>query len=580
MKKLSIENYHELQAYINLAHYPECNSNTMTLLMWSNQYEVYYECYEDFALVYSQTFHHSGVWLMPYCLKENRKKAILQMEKRSQELGIDFHIYSMTKEFKTWLQESFPQSFFAWNCYDAADYIYDRKQQETLIGKKMQKRRNHFTAFLKQYENRYVFKPLEKKDHKEVLAFLERWKLRKDPSEYATIDVEKEGIKLFLDHWDDLPILGSCIYVDGALEAFNIASYLKEDMIQIHVEKANKDIRGLYIAILKLFLETLPSEVIYVNREDDMGLPELRKNKSDMCPIYKEKKFACRKDAYHIHQATASWKQKIHDLWLARFQEETQASTDFYFDHYYDEEHTWILTHQEDLISMVQLRPMDVSINKNQEKTYFIVGVATNPDYEGCGYMDLLLNEVFSKDPYQQVPFLCLQAYNWDLYKHLGFEQTYQQRFYRLDHSAYQQEVGTLVMQADPALLSSLYHMYMQDKTGYRIRTEDYYQTLFIPYSTLWNLTIETYYEQQEAKGYVVYEVQGKECIVQELICTTKQAKDAMLSTLCARYEKLRVYTAIDEELQGKEKLVTNMAIRNQSRKPFPTKHLFIHESI
>ena len=76
----------------------------------------------------------------------------------------------------------------------------------------------------------------------------------------------------------------SCIDVYKR-QAFNITSLVSHDTIQIHVEKANKQIRGLYIAILKLFLETLDDEVLYVNREDDMGLPELRKAKTDMQPI-------------------------------------------------------------------------------------------------------------------------------------------------------------------------------------------------------------------------------------------------------------------------------------------------------
>ena len=43
MKKLTIENWKELQPYIALADYHEYNSNAMTLLMWSNRYEAYFE---------------------------------------------------------------------------------------------------------------------------------------------------------------------------------------------------------------------------------------------------------------------------------------------------------------------------------------------------------------------------------------------------------------------------------------------------------------------------------------------------------------------------------------------------------
>ena len=60
-----------------------------------------------------------------------------------------------------------------------------------------------------------------------------------------SISAEDTGIHLLLEHIKELPIEGGCIYIDGRLEAFNIASRLSKDMIQIHVEKANREIRGL-----------------------------------------------------------------------------------------------------------------------------------------------------------------------------------------------------------------------------------------------------------------------------------------------------------------------------------------------
>ena len=40
-------------------------------------------------------------------------------------------------------------------------------------------------------------------------------------------------------------------------------------------EKANRSIRGLYVAILKLYLEHADPKYTLLNREDDMGLEAL-----------------------------------------------------------------------------------------------------------------------------------------------------------------------------------------------------------------------------------------------------------------------------------------------------------------
>ena len=41
---------------------------------------------------------------------------------------------------------------------------------------------------------------------------------------------------------------------------------------------------GAYSVINKLTAQSLPPEVVYINREEDMGLPNLRQAKMSYCP--------------------------------------------------------------------------------------------------------------------------------------------------------------------------------------------------------------------------------------------------------------------------------------------------------
>ena len=43
MKKLTIDNMHELQPWIALAGYEDCNANVVTMLMWQYPYPFYFE---------------------------------------------------------------------------------------------------------------------------------------------------------------------------------------------------------------------------------------------------------------------------------------------------------------------------------------------------------------------------------------------------------------------------------------------------------------------------------------------------------------------------------------------------------
>ena len=577
MKKLTLENWQELQPYIALADYHEYNSNTMTMLMWTSMYEVYFETYPNYAIAYTCMPHREPVWLMPYCTRDHRFEAVHAIRTYSQKHGIAFEIHSMTKEFKNWLVDTYPMEFLIWDCYDARDYVYDRRQQETLSGKKMQKRRNHFHAFLKQYEGRFVYRQLDESTREDVYAFLRYWQSFKDVDD--SISAEDTGIHLLLEHIKELPIEGGCIYIDGRLEAFNIASRLSKDMIQIHVEKANREIRGLYIAILKLYLETLEEDIVYVNREDDMGLPKLRKAKTDMQPVCKIQKFGSVHQALKIQQADAAWTRKIRSLWEQQFQEETAESTQFYFERLYREENCLLLVSEEELICMLQLRPMTIVLDGKDVRVPFIVGVATNPEYEGCGYMGMLLRYAL-KTVQGKAPFVLLQAYNWDLYKSFGFIEQYQRVRWKLKKQSDAADGGTWKQVEDAQDLLTMYLHFCEQKNGWRRRDLAYYKNQFLPNAAIWNQKIRVYWEDNQPRGYIVQEESAQELHVRECIYADEEALQHMMRYLAQ--EEKTVYVDLDTEAQveGRRKPETCMMVKQLGKQTFPQDCLFIREEL
>ena len=62
-------------------------------------------------------------------------------------------------------------------------------------------------------------------------------------------------------------------------------------MAIIHIEKANPEMRGLYQLINQQFLIEAFPEAEIVNREDDLGIPGLRKAKESYDPIGYARKF-------------------------------------------------------------------------------------------------------------------------------------------------------------------------------------------------------------------------------------------------------------------------------------------------
>ena len=112
------------------------------------------------------------------------------------------------------------------------------------------------------------------------------------------MDDESVGIKKIFNKYDylkdRLKIAG--IYVDGKLEAFTMGELINSNMALIHIEKANPNIRGLYPYINQQFILNEFENVEFVNREEDLGIPGLRKAKLSYHPVKFVEKYTVREN--------------------------------------------------------------------------------------------------------------------------------------------------------------------------------------------------------------------------------------------------------------------------------------------
>ena len=74
------------------------------------------------------------------------------------------------------------------------------------------------------------------------------------------------------------------ILIDGKIEALSIGGQLNKNTMTVHVEKANTEFRGMYQAINNEFCKNVPEYIKYMNREEDMGIANLRKAKLSYKP--------------------------------------------------------------------------------------------------------------------------------------------------------------------------------------------------------------------------------------------------------------------------------------------------------
>lgn len=556
MRKIKIEDIQTIKKYAQIANYNEYNSNVVTMIMWNHCYEILIEEHEHYLLILVD-YHHHCAWLMPLCEKKYRKEALQKMQEISQERHIPFEIHAMIKEFKEYCEEEDIPFVYHYN-RDAQDYVYDIHQHKTLIGKKMQKRRNHFNAFLKDFENRYVYVPLTQEHESEVMSFLEEWKAHHNHEE--SIAHEIIGIQTLFTYFNELDIQGGCIYIDGKLEAFSMYSQLSEDTIQMHVEKANRSIRGLYVALLKHTLMHADEKYQYLNREDDLGEPELRKAKMDLKPIQMIERYTAYFGTTSILQPTCDDLFQIKKLWLESFPDENEKSTNFFFEHLFHLEDTYCLVHHNLILCMLQVRKIPISLNNQTLTAGFIVGVATHPYYKKCGYMKQLLTHVLQ---HVRVDSWCLQAYNWDLYRSFGFHEAYLLKRYEINPTGLNEMIDIC---QDSHHLLHLYHEYVKNKDGYRIRDLNYYENYFIPYTYL-----EGNIYANDQAYIVVYET-SEEIIIQEAIYLNPESLFKLIHMF---HKKVILFTDTSLELSYPYSIVNSMMVKDSFEE---NNSLFIRE--
>jgi len=172
---------------------------------------------------------------------------------------------------------------------DQFDYVYLVRDLVELSGNRYHGKRNHLEQFTRRHG--FAYRPLTDELVPACQELQDRWCDEKHCDLVATLRAEARSVKEVLEKFELLGVTGGCIEVEGKIEAFTLGELLNPETVVIHIEKANAAFHGLYQVINQQFLEKAWSEVRYVNREQDLGVPGLRRAKESYHPDHMVEKF-------------------------------------------------------------------------------------------------------------------------------------------------------------------------------------------------------------------------------------------------------------------------------------------------
>lgn len=216
--------------------------------------------------------------------RESLRATILEAKDIFESQGYEFSLRLVPFHVMEIIKEAVPEIVWT-DDRPNYDYIYLTQELIDLKGRDFHKKKNHLNYFKKTYDYEYV--ELTSDMAEEAMQFLSEFNARKDVPEHEMelLRMEEEAMEDVLHNIEAVGYSAGAIRIDGKIEAIAIGGNLGRNTVVEHVEKANIEYRGLYQAINNEYCKHVASWAKYINREEDMGIPNLRKAKLSYRPV-------------------------------------------------------------------------------------------------------------------------------------------------------------------------------------------------------------------------------------------------------------------------------------------------------
>jgi uncharacterized protein len=179
-----------------------------------------------------------------------------------------------------------PDRFAVAPLRDHFDYVCDVREIAALRGAKHDGKRNQIRKFAREHP-RHEVRALAAADRGLALALFDRWGLGRaaapSPPSLPDRTCQRRAIERAFEEFDALSLTGAAVTDDGALLGFLVASRVG-DTAFAHFLYADAAAPGVYQTLLVEACRTVLSGATWVNLEEDLGLPGLRRTKLSWQP--------------------------------------------------------------------------------------------------------------------------------------------------------------------------------------------------------------------------------------------------------------------------------------------------------
>lgn len=293
--RISIDNRDILEEYLNGYEYKTSGLSFSAQYMWRNINQFSWDIIGDYMCIagISHLELEDGI-ILPFMFppltrtgkydKNTLRETIFKAKEIFEKRGQPFSLRLVPAHLKEIIEDACPEITFVEDRPNY-DYIYLTEDLMELKGRAFHGKKNHLNYFKKNYDYEYVEMTSAMAD--DAMTFIAEFNARKEVPEHEMemLKMEEQAMDDVFRNLEKVGYNAGAVLIDGKIEAIAIGGQLGENTVTEHVEKANTDFRGLYQVINNEFCKHVASKAKYINREEDMGIPNLRKAKLSYKPV-------------------------------------------------------------------------------------------------------------------------------------------------------------------------------------------------------------------------------------------------------------------------------------------------------
>ena len=440
-KAIGFEDLDTIRGYLRWEDVQGCEWSAINLLTW-NQFGLEYAIVDGYLalrFIYGGQYTHTmPLPPVPEGVEHPRLRLMGEgclarivgiLREECFTLHQPFSITNLNQWEMDFLQRAFPGEFeFSEPLTGRYDYICLREKMIALEGKEMRPKRQHLYQFPRFYPN-HEYRVLVPEMFPECLQLLNHWRENAEAIGHVqgtdSKVMEQESISQVFDNWERFGAIGGALYVDGKMVAFTYGVPINTNTFDLCVEKADIAYKGVYTVVRHEFMQQIPEQYVYINLEEDLGLPGLRRAKSSYHPAYQIKKDRAVSYPELSIREEERRREGVRQLMMTVFNDSDKA-LDIFFDHVYGPSGNYCRSKDGHIVAATQALPYNMLYHGKEAPAVYLYAVGTLPEYRGRHLISLLFKYMHRGLLCQGKVFSTLlieQAGLQEMYEKLGYAQ-------------------------------------------------------------------------------------------------------------------------------------------------------------